>query len=42
MNQQLELVSHRVDLRYGLVRFIAWIVPMWFSTLRRFLITSSA
>jgi biopolymer transport protein ExbB/TolQ len=27
MNQQLELVSHRVDMRYGLVRFIAWIVP---------------
>lgn len=27
MNQQLELVSHRVDMRYGLVRFIAWVVP---------------
>jgi biopolymer transport protein ExbB/TolQ len=27
MNQQLELISHRVDMRYGLVRFIAWIVP---------------
>ena len=27
MNQQLELVSHRVEMRYGLVRFIAWIVP---------------
>jgi biopolymer transport protein ExbB/TolQ len=27
MNQQLELISHRVDLRYGLVRFIAWVVP---------------
>ena len=27
MNQQLELLSHRVDMRYGLVRFIAWIVP---------------
>ncbi len=27
MNQQLELMSHRVDLRYGLVRFIAWVVP---------------
>jgi biopolymer transport protein ExbB/TolQ len=27
MNQQLELTSHRVDMRYGLVRFIAWIVP---------------
>ena len=27
MNQHLELMSHRVDLRYGLVRFIAWLVP---------------
>jgi biopolymer transport protein ExbB/TolQ len=27
MNQQLELMAHRVDLRYGLVRFIAWVVP---------------
>lgn len=27
MNQHLELMSHRLDLRYGLVRFIAWIVP---------------
>jgi biopolymer transport protein ExbB/TolQ len=27
MNQQLELIGHRVDLRYGLVRFIAWVVP---------------
>jgi biopolymer transport protein ExbB/TolQ len=27
MNQQMELVSHRVDMRYGLVRFIAWMVP---------------
>jgi len=27
MNQQLELVSNRVDMRYGLVRFIAWIIP---------------
>ncbi len=27
MNQQLELTSHRVDMRYGLVRFIAWVVP---------------
>lgn len=27
MNQQLELTAHRVDMRYGLVRFIAWIVP---------------
>jgi biopolymer transport protein ExbB/TolQ len=27
MNQHLELMSHRLDLRYGLVRFIAWLVP---------------
>jgi biopolymer transport protein ExbB/TolQ len=27
MNQQLELISHRVDMRYGLVRFIAWMIP---------------
>lgn len=27
MNQHLELISHRLDLRYGLVRFIAWLVP---------------
>jgi biopolymer transport protein ExbB/TolQ len=27
MSQQLELMSHRLDLRYGLVRFIAWVVP---------------
>lgn len=27
MNQHLELMSHRVDMRYGLVRFIAWVVP---------------
>jgi biopolymer transport protein ExbB/TolQ len=27
MNQQLELMGHRLDLRYGLVRFIAWVVP---------------
>jgi biopolymer transport protein ExbB/TolQ len=27
MNSQLELIEHRVDLRYGLVRFIAWLVP---------------
>lgn len=27
MNQHLELMGHRVDLRYGLVRFIAWLVP---------------
>jgi biopolymer transport protein ExbB/TolQ len=27
MSQQLELMNHRVDLRYGLVRFVAWVVP---------------
>ena len=27
MSQQLELMSHRVETRYGLVRFIAWAVP---------------
>ena len=27
MNQHLALMSHRLDLRYGLVRFIAWVVP---------------
>jgi biopolymer transport protein ExbB/TolQ len=27
MNQQLELISNRVEMRYGLVRFIAWVVP---------------
>jgi biopolymer transport protein ExbB/TolQ len=27
MSQQLELMAHRLDLRYGLVRFIAWVVP---------------
>ena len=27
MSQQLELMSNRVDLRYGLVRFVAWVVP---------------
>jgi biopolymer transport protein ExbB/TolQ len=27
MSQKLELLSHRVDMRYGLVRFIAWMVP---------------
>ena len=27
MSQQLELMSHRVEMRYGLVRFIAWAVP---------------
>lgn len=27
MSQHLDLMSNRVDLRYGLVRFIAWVVP---------------
>jgi biopolymer transport protein ExbB/TolQ len=27
MNHALELIAHRVELRYGLVRFIAWLVP---------------
>jgi biopolymer transport protein ExbB/TolQ len=27
MNHALELIAHRVDLRYGLIRFIAWLVP---------------
>jgi biopolymer transport protein ExbB/TolQ len=27
MNNSLELIAHRVDLRYGLVRYIAWLVP---------------
>lgn len=27
MSQQLELMSHRLEMRYGLVRFIAWVVP---------------
>jgi biopolymer transport protein ExbB/TolQ len=27
MNASLELTQHRVDLRYGMVRFIAWVVP---------------
>lgn len=27
MGQALELIAHRVELRYGLVRFIAWLVP---------------
>ena len=27
MGQHLELMTHRVDIRYGLVRFIAWMVP---------------
>src|SRR4029077_15668606 len=27
MNNALEPIAHRVDLRYGLIRFIAWMVP---------------
>jgi len=27
MNSSLELIEHRVGLRYGLVRYIAWLVP---------------
>lgn len=27
MNSSLELIAHRVDLRYGIVRYIAWLVP---------------
>lgn len=27
MQSNLELIQHRVDLRYGLVRYIAWFVP---------------
>jgi biopolymer transport protein ExbB/TolQ len=27
MNQSLELLTHRVDMRYNMVRFIAWVVP---------------
>jgi flagellar motor component MotA len=27
MNSSLELIQHRVDLRYGLIRYIAWLVP---------------
>ena len=27
MTSSLELIEHRVDLRYGLVRFIAWLIP---------------
>jgi hypothetical protein len=27
MDSSLELIEHRVDMRYGLVRFIAWLVP---------------
>jgi len=27
MTSSLELIQHRVDLKYGIVRFIAWLVP---------------
>jgi len=27
MNSALQLTAHRVDMRYGMVRFIAWLVP---------------
>lgn len=27
MNSSLELIAHRVDMRYGTIRFIAWLVP---------------
>jgi biopolymer transport protein ExbB/TolQ len=27
VNNSLELIAHRVDLRYGVVRFVAWLVP---------------
>ncbi len=27
MNSALELTEHRVDMRYGLVRYIAWLIP---------------
>jgi biopolymer transport protein ExbB/TolQ len=27
MNHALELIANRVDLRYGLIRFIAWMIP---------------
>lgn len=27
MNSHLELISHRVDLSYGVVRFVSWLVP---------------
>lgn len=27
MTSSLELIEHRVDLRYGLIRFIAWLIP---------------
>lgn len=27
MNSSLELIAHRVEMKYGIVRFIAWLVP---------------
>ncbi len=27
MNSSLELIAHRVDLRFGIVRFVAWLIP---------------
>jgi biopolymer transport protein ExbB/TolQ len=27
MNSSLELLEHRVDLRYGLIRYLAWLIP---------------
>ncbi|MGH7906558.1 MAG: MotA/TolQ/ExbB proton channel family protein, partial [Candidatus Binataceae bacterium] len=27
MNSSLELIEHRVDLRYGLIRYLAWLIP---------------
>ncbi|HUY27146.1 MAG TPA: MotA/TolQ/ExbB proton channel family protein [Candidatus Binataceae bacterium] len=27
MNSSLELIEHRVDMRYGLIRYIAWLIP---------------
>ena len=27
MTSSLELIEHRVDMRYGLVRYIAWLIP---------------
>ncbi len=27
MNSSLELIAHRVEMKYGIVRFVAWLVP---------------
>ena len=27
LTTSLELLAHRVDLQYGMVRFVAWLVP---------------